>query len=184
MAANRIESAPDPAGGKSEPTAAAPAPAGGFKAWLPLLATLVAMPVLAYAVTTFVLLPKLQKGLGITAPAAGESPGKEGGKEGGGQKEIFTLNKLLVNVNGTMGARYLIASFTLEGSGPDFKTKIQQREPKLKDMACGALMAKTMVDIEKPGIRNLVRSELISGFNGILGGPVVQEIYITEFAIQ
>ncbi|MGH7973851.1 MAG: flagellar basal body-associated FliL family protein [Limisphaerales bacterium] len=41
-----------------------------------------------------------------------------------------------------------------------------------------------MADLEKPGARNLIRSELISGFNNILGGPLVQEIYLTEFAIQ
>ena len=47
-----------------------------------------------------------------------------------------------------------------------------------------ALRLKTLADLEKPTAQNLIRTELIAGFNSILGGPVVQEIYFTEFAIQ
>ncbi len=191
MATNRLESAKE----SGEPRApapaseAAPVPAGGIKPWVPLLATLVVMPLLAYGVTTYVLLPKLQKGLNISV--AGESPSRSGGDKGGaetgsaaGKKEVVTLNKLLVNVAGTMGARYLLTTLALAGSDPDLKAKVQQHEAQLRDMAGGALATKTIADIEKPGARNLIRSELITGFNNILGGPVVEEIYFTEFAIQ
>jgi flagellar basal body-associated protein FliL len=51
-------------------------------------------------------------------------------------------------------------------------------------MACGVLSTKTLADLEKPTARNLIRTELISGFNNILGEAMVQEIYLTEFAIQ
>ena len=43
-------------------------------------------------------------------------------------------------------------------------------------MASGLLSAKTIADLEKPGARNLIRGELISGFNSILGNAAVQEI--------
>ena len=43
---------------------------------------------------------------------------------------------------------------------------------------------KTLADLEKPGARNLIRAELINGFNNVLGDSSVQEIYITEFGIQ
>ena len=39
-------------------------------------------------------------------------------------------------------------------------------------------------DLEKPDARNLIRNELITGFNTILGDSVVTDIYLTEFAIQ
>ena len=94
------------------------------------------------------------------------------------------MNKLLVNVAGTMGSRYLLVSLSLVGSDPDFKTKVQDFEPQLRDTACGALASKTLADLEKPGARNLIRSELISGFNNVLSAPLVQELYLTEFAIQ
>ena len=186
MAANRMESAPpqEEAAGAAPAQETAPAPAsGGFKAWLPLVASVLAMPVLAYATTQFVLLPQLQKGLGIT-PAVTEVRAK-GSKEGAeAKRESVPMNKLLVNVAGTMGSRYLLVSLSVVGADPDFKAKMTAHDPQLRDLACGALATKTIADLEKPGARNLIRSELISGFNNILGGPVVQEIYLTEFAIQ
>lgn len=175
--------------------AAAPAKGGGFKALLPLIITIVLMPVLAWAMTNFVLVPKLQKSLGVgPAPAehAAENSGEHGetasGKEpagkNGGPKETVAMSKLLVNVSGSMGSRYLLASLTLSGGTPDFKTKLEKNEAKLRDAACTVLATKTITDLEKPGARNLVRSELLTGFNNVLGGGTVQEIFITEFAIQ
>lgn len=181
MAENRTEATP--------PETAAPAAAasrGGLKAWLPLVITITLMPALAYAMTTFVLVPKLQKSLGIsaTARAGGEGGEAEGKKAGSGHKETVMMNKLLVNVAGTMGARYLLASVSVVGLGPNFKEKMEEHDAQLRDMGCGALATKTLADLEKPGARNLIRSELISGFNNILGEALVQEIYLTEFAIQ
>lgn len=186
MAIHRIEPPAVPADPPGRATAEAsgiapPAP-GGFKAWLPLLITVIVMPVLAYIMTSLVLLPRLQKGLGLlpvnarqTASPSGAAPAK---------KESVAMNKLLVNVAGTMGGRYLLASIALVGADPDFKTRVQDFEPQLRDLACSVLRLKTLADLEKPTAQSLIRSELIAGFNTILGGQVVQEIYFTEFAIQ
>ncbi len=163
------------------------APAGGFKAWLPLIVTIVLMPALAFGVAQFVILPQIQKGLGIktaTASSSGASsaPKKEKSKE---PRQIsYPMNKMLVNVAGTMGARYLLVSISVVGTGSDFTDVMTQHDDQLRDMACGALATKTLADLEKPGARNLIRSELMTGFNNILGDSVVQDIYFTEFAIQ
>jgi flagellar FliL protein len=154
-----------------------PAPGGALRAWLPLVITVLAMPVLAYAMTTFVLVPKLRSSLA----AAGESGD---GRVAEGKKQSLTMNKLLVNVAGTMGSRYLLVSLTLSGSDPEFRGRIQEYDPQMRDMACSALSAKTLVDLEKPTARNLIRTELITGFNNILGEMLVQDICITEFVIQ
>jgi flagellar FliL protein len=94
------------------------------------------------------------------------------------------MSKMLVNVAGTMGARYLLVSVSVAGTGSDFKEKMADHDAQLRDMACGALATKTLADLEKPGARNLIRTELITGFNNILGDSSVQDIYFTEFAIQ
>lgn len=198
MVANRVDpgkgeadKSAKPAGAEAKPAATAQS-GGGIKAWLPLIITIVAMPALAYAITTYVLLPQLQKGLGI-APAAqvsgkheSGSEKKKGGKEGGesAKQEMFVMNKVLVNVANTMGSRYLLSSFTLAGSDPELRSKVEKREAQLRDLAMGILSTKTINDIEKPTIRNLIRSELMSAFNNVLGPDTIQEIYITEFAIQ
>ncbi|HTI70344.1 MAG TPA: flagellar basal body-associated FliL family protein [Candidatus Limnocylindria bacterium] len=194
--------------------AASAAPAkdgGGMKALLPLLLNLVLMPALAFGMTKFVLLPKLvpahTEGTEEEAPVHGEAKsggeahgkteasGKEGAKEGGkeGKKEggkpggKVTANlsgKLLVNVAGTMGTRYLLASVTLVSKRQDFKDLVEKYDAQLKDVAMSTLSSKTIPDLEKPGARNIIRSELISVFNTVLGEGVVSEIYLTEFAIQ
>jgi flagellar FliL protein len=187
-AGKEVEAAPD-AAKASEAKAA-----GGFKAWLPLVIAVITMPALAYATTMFVLVPKMQRALGHTEASAapqsssreGAAPGSEGGKPAGTGKikVMVPLTKLLVNVAGTMGTRYLMTSVTLVSNNADFKSTVDENKDQLMDLATGALSSKTISDLEKPGARNEIRAELMTVINNALGGPVVQEIYITEFAIQ
>ncbi len=207
MAVNRM----DPGKGEGDkgekhaeaaPAAAAPAAASGVKAWLPLIAVIVLLPAIAYGVTTFILLPKLQTGLGIKpaasahgAPAAGghgEAAGAEGAASAAGAESApgpggriqVPMGKLIVNVSGTMGSRFLMSSMILVSTKPEFPAMVKEREAQLKDTAGTILGTKTIPDLEKPGARNLIRSELITAFNHIFGGTTVQEIYFTDFAIQ
>lgn len=199
--ANRSETATE-----SEATATAAAPAeapaksGGAAGWMPLIVMIVLMPALAFAMTQFVLVPKLKKGLGVSASAESSAPAAEGGGGGGegdskgaaktkkegsnSKKESVSMNKLLVNVAGTMGARYLLVSLSVVGGGSNFKAEMESHDAQLRDMAQSALSTKNLTDLEKPGARNLIRNELISGFNNILGDGTVEEIYFPEFAIQ
>jgi flagellar basal body-associated protein FliL len=187
--------------------AAAPAAPAGMKAWLPLIAAVVLLPAIAYGVTTFILLPKLQQGLGLKpaasahgAPAAGghgeaaagkgegeggkgEGAGGEGAVGPGGRVQV-PLTKLIVNVSGTMASRFLMVSMIMVSTKPEFPKLVKEREAQLKDTAMTILTTKTISDLEKPGARNLIRSELITAFNHIFGGTTVQEIYFTDFAIQ
>jgi flagellar FliL protein len=182
-----------PEGETAAEQASASRASGGFKQWLPLVVAVVAMPLLAFATTRFVLLPKLQHALALPAGAstsdAAESSASataDSGKSGapGKLKVTVPMSKMLVNVAGTMGTRYLMTSVTLVGNKPDFKDKIEENKDQLMDLATGALSSKTISDLEKPGARNVIRAELMTVFNNALGGSVVQEIYITELAIQ
>jgi flagellar protein FliL len=134
--------------------------------------------------TKFVIVPELQKSLGIKEPAD-SAGGAKSKKSADAKKVSLPFNKLLVNIAGTMGSRYLVVSVTLVGSGgEEFKGKITEHDAALRDMAMTTLANKTLADLEKPGARNLIRTELINGFNNVLGDNSIQEIYITEFAIQ
>jgi flagellar FliL protein len=177
---------------------------GGFKAWMPLLVTIVLMPALAFTTTKFLILPKVvqarggsgespshETGSGESGHEATKDPGDHGkgkeGKEGKGlakKKQTFPITKVIVNVAGSMGARYLMASFTLVGTHTDFKTIIEENKDQLLDLANTAMATKTIAELEKPGARNQLRAELMSIFNNALGGGVIQEIYFTEFAVQ
>ena len=191
--------APKPAEG------AAPAAGGGMKAMLPLILNVVLMPVMAYVMTVFVLLPKINSG-NVAAHAKTENgdaeassggagePAKEehgssggGGKHGGGAggKTAVPLSaKVRVNVSGTAGTRYLLAQLTLVGTSAELKDSVEKSDAQLRDVASSVLATKTIADLDKPGSRNLIRTELISAFNGVLGEGRVKEIYFTDFAIQ
>jgi flagellar FliL protein len=171
---------------------ASPAPAAKPPAssnpWLPLIITVVTMPLLAYAMTRFVLLPQMARALTPGGAPLAVSTGTNGGSapalSEGKPKITVALSKILVNVAGTMGTRYLMTSVTLVGKDESFRSKVEQNKDQLLDLATGTLCTKTISDLEKPGARNVIRAELLTLFNNALGGPVIQEIYITELAIQ
>jgi len=182
---------------KTAPTAEAPAEAqskpaskGRLGPWLPMLASVVLMPAVAYAVSIYVILPKMQAGSskpgGEAAPQASAQPAGGNSKEAAGQTKILAPlgGKVLVNLAGSMGTRYLLANITLVGSGPAFKELVDKNEAQLRDVAASTLAGKTIADLEKPGSRNLIRAELTTVFNEALGKGVVNEIYLTEFAVQ
>jgi flagellar basal body-associated protein FliL len=191
--------------GEAKPAAgdASQGGSGGLKAWMPLLVTIVLMPVLAFTTTKFLILPKVvqARGGGESAghdAAGGESghdatkdPGDHGkpkdGKDAKGpakKKQTVPITKVIVNVAGSMGARYLMASFTLVGTHADFKTIVEENKDQLLDLANTAMASKTITELEKPGARNQLRAELMTIFNNALGGGIIQEIYFTEFAVQ
>jgi flagellar basal body-associated protein FliL len=185
----------------AKPPAEAAAPAGGgIKAMLPLILTIVLMPVLALVMTQFVLVPKLQQAITASATttdhgggegeaAVADGLGGEAGKDGKGAvskgaKTTVPLPKIIVNVKDTQATRYLMSSYTLVGQGEDFKTLLEANMDQVRDVASGVLGSKNIRDLEKPDARNIIKAELISTINTALGKPAVKEIYITDFAIQ
>lgn len=179
---------------------------GGKGAMMPLILTVVLMPVMAFVMTNFVLLPKIQKAIVASAKVTsgdhiegedevvdevgGSHPEPDPGHDPDikttpkGAPARYPLDKLIANVKGTMGTRFLMTSLTLVGKGSKFVPLCTENDPQLRDVALNVLSGKTIQDMEKLGFRNMLRLELISTFNTALGTPAVREIYITEFAIQ
>ena len=207
MSAPRTEAKPAEGAEKKEGAApAAAAGGGGIKAFLPLILNIVLMPVIAWVMTTKFLAPSLRQSMGPAKAEASaehgeaakegesakadesahgakeEKPKEEGahGKPGGA---AVVMSKLVVNVAGTLGTRYIVATLSLTGS-PSLKDRFEKNEPQLRDTACSAMATKTISEMEKPGFRNTLRAELVALFNGVMGKGTVSEIYLTDFAIQ
>lgn len=177
----------------AKPAGSGAAGGGGFAAWLPLVLTIIAMPALAYAITTFFIVPQIQRANGQGAPAAAGAPSAAHGEQPAAHgapgastkgKHSVALNKMIVNVAGTMGTRYLLTSLTLVGGAATIKTQVEEHRDQLLDVATSTLSNKTIAELERPGARNQIRGELLGVFNTVLGDGAVNEIYITEFAIQ
>ncbi len=172
-------------------TAAAPAAApasGGAKVWLPLVANLVIMPCVAYVLAVYVILPKLearmgQEGGGTAKPAAGHHAS---GKHAPAKEKISVslTDKLVVNVSGSLGTRYLVARVTLVGSSDELKELVEKHDAQLRDAASNVLANKSLADLERPGARNIIKTELMTAFTPILGEGAVDEIYFSDFAVQ
>src|SRR5262249_4542967 len=153
---------------------------GGFKAWLPLVLSVVLMPVLAVVTTKLLILPKVvqarETGRAEESPDDARTEPKDGGHEAKGsgedsktkdsakskeskesgklhagkKKQSVAISKVIVNVAGSMGSRYLMTSFTLVGSQNDFKSVIDENKDQLLDLANTAMASKTINDLEKP----------------------------------
>lgn len=202
---------------------------GGIKAMLPLILNIVLMPVIAFLMTQFVLIPKLTKttanavakpgdtaastaageggdhgGGGHGAESAGASGSHDsGGHGGGGSKDshggsstsssgaihsaaVTAMFKqpVTVNVAGTMGSRLMMAKIGLRGMNPKLGDLVTAREEDLRDAAANLLQTKTLMDIERQGSRNTIKSELKAAFLKLLGPTAFSEVVLPDLAVQ
>lgn len=180
-------------GGKTDAApeaAAAPAPAGGARAWLPVIAALLLAPAATWATVEYLLLPRLQKKLaagGAGAPAAeapAPAPAGKPGKDGKGGGAGFEFQNVVVNLAGTMGTRYLKTSFLITGADPNIKAVFDGAKPKLTDVTLNVLSSLTLADLEEPGAKNLIREKLVGAYNQALGRKVAEQVYFSDFVIQ
>lgn len=173
------------------------APAGGLKAWLPVIVALLLAPAATWATVEFVLVPRLQKKLTATAasgdrPAepAAHAPAPAHGKPGKDGKEAkdgapnYEFQNVVVNLAGTMGTRYLKASFLVTGSDPNIKAIFDGAKPKLTDVTLNVLSSLTLADIEEPGAKNVIREKLVAAYNQALGRKVADQVYFSDFVVQ
>ncbi|RME71211.1 MAG: flagellar basal body protein FliL [Verrucomicrobia bacterium] len=167
--------------------------------WLPVLVVLVLVPALSYAMAEFVLFPKLEAKLaalgvseqGAAAPAAGGGHGaSHGGGHGGGHGEemepthSYEFTNVVANLAGSMRSRFIKVSFTAYSSDPELEHKVEANKAKLLDAAIGVLSTLTLSDLENPGVKNKVRSDLVFAFEAVMRERLIEEIYFSEFVIQ
>ncbi len=171
--------------------------------WAPVIAMLVLMPGITYGVAQFVILPKVRavvqeqktedaaagkEGHGGAEAKGGhgkaEAKGGHGkGGEAGGQG-TYDFESLVVNLSGTMGTRYLKASFTVYSNNADLKEVVDKNKKQLLDVASTVLGSRTLADLEQPGAKNVVRNDLMANINQALKSDLVTQIFFSEFVVQ
>jgi flagellar FliL protein len=177
---------------KEEPDDA-PAPAEpetkGSNPWPPVIAVIVLMPVISFAMTQYVLIPRIQSSVAAQQQAAAGDQKGEGSAKADPTKDAkptfaYQFDDVVVNLSGAMGTKYLKASFSLFSSNPDLQKIITDNKSHLLDVALNVLSSKTMADLEAPGSKNLVRNDLIENFNQALNSDVIEQLYFSEFVVQ
>ncbi|TVR55904.1 MAG: flagellar basal body protein FliL [Puniceicoccaceae bacterium] len=155
---------------------------GARAGWLPVLAVVILMPLLSYAMAEFLLIPRLQAAVVREDPAAAENG--EVRPRRGAEMQSVDFPNVVSNLTGSLQSRYIKVSFTVYGSDPDFRTRLEANRTRLLDTTLGVLGGLSVADLERPGIKNQVRSELMLGFEHALRAKFVEELYFSEFVIQ
>jgi len=164
---------------------------GGGNPWIPVIVILIMLPVLSFAMTEFVLIPKIKTAVGAdkTAPGnhTGEGHGKghgDGDAKAGKVMTQYAFDDIVANLSGSMQSRYVKVSFTVEGDDPNFEALMDANKVKMVDITLGVLNSLSMRDLEQPGIKNIVRNDLLSAFHTLMKKKVIHQIYFTAFVVQ
>ena len=169
---------------------------------MPVIAVVVLVPALCYAVMDFVIIPKIKTSLGApAAPAKADAHGakkksdphaaKSGGHGGGGHgavdapaEGVAPFGSIIVNLAGSNNSRLLKATFSVKSEDPNIADIIKENLPSLRDAANTIMSSQTINSQDISSGRDLIRKSLVSQFNRILGGEVIDTIYFDEFVVQ
>jgi flagellar FliL protein len=170
----------------SEPESSAPAeappPAKGGNPLIPLIAVLILVPVICYALVEFVFMPRLLAAAGQVAESQPDANART--SPGGSRETTVDFGRSMVSLAGSGGSRYLRVNMVLAGANPRIPELVTSNEIALRDAAITVLSSMSLSQIEGADGRDIVRRALLSRLNGIMGEDVFQQIYFTEFVIQ
>lgn len=167
---------------------------------LPILLIVVVLPAISYAMVEFLLIPRLKEQLkaeqehaddhtdeGLPAAVAhGGGGGGHGGHGGGAAVDplSFELDDVVTNLAGALRTRYVKVSMKLLGEDPNFNALMDHYEAQLRDVSIGVFSNLTVEDIDRPGMKNVIRNDLLNAWETELGKRYVKKIYFSEFVIQ
>jgi len=195
VAAPEKPSAGDKSAAEKGPAAEkAHAPPFSFKAWIPALAVIALAPAASWALTQFVLLPRLEKKLTLAAPADGAAAGdatpaapaadKKDAKGAPIAPPTYKFDNMVVNLAGTMGTRYLKTTFIVSGSDPKLEADFEDKKAQLTDVTLNVLSSLTLADLEEPGAKNVLREKLVNAYNQALGSKIAEQVWFSDFVVQ
>ena len=168
---------------------------------MPVIAVVVLVPALCYAVMDFVIIPKIKTSLGAPAtadahgakkksdPHAKKSDGHGKKSDGHGAVDapaegVAPFGSIIVNLAGSNNSRLLKATFSVKSEDPNIADIIKENLPSLRDAANTIMSSQTINSQDIASGRELIRKSLISQFNRLLGGEVIDQVYFDEFVVQ
>ena len=149
---------------------------------LPVIAVVVLVPALVWAVMEFAVLPRIG---GASAEKSELAPKKTGDTK----DKIIPFGSgadaaIVVNISGTNSTRYLRARMSLELVDSGYNERVEEDMPPLRDAAIRILSSQPLTALDSPGGRETARNALLSAFNSQLEGALIEQVYFTEFVVQ
>jgi len=172
-----------------------------LSSWLPIIVVVIACPVLSFLLIQFVFLPqfeaKLIASLDTSAQQASgkdqsihKKPAKKESKKGeedddeNAAGKTYEFKNIITNISGSLQSRYIKVSFTIAGDDPTLAAQVEENKAKMTDATLVVLSALTLSDLEQPGIKNIVRSDLLGTYEALFHERLIKELYFSEFVIQ
>ncbi len=97
--------------------------------------------------------------------------------------QVLPLPPFVVNLSDPTGKRYLKLGMEVEVN-QDVSALIKSQSPKIRDAVIVLLAGKTFADISSAEGKILLKAEVASRLNQILGGSYVVRVYFTEFVVE
>jgi len=169
---------------------------GGKSSMLAPIITILAIPLVMVLMWEFYMMPSLKK---LAKAQSGETATEEvastvegashsGGEEAKGgesaESSTYELKDVVANLSGAMRSRYIKVSFTLEGKAKGFSEEMKSNEAKIRDATLAVLSDLSIQDLEEPGMKNIVRNNIIDSINQALRSSAVEQLYFSEFVVQ
>ncbi len=152
---------------------------------VPILAIVVLLPAITFAMGEYVLIPRMKEALGVTGHGEQKHGEKKGGySENHGEVHTFEFSNIVANLSGALKSRYVKVTFTVEGSHAEFVPIMESNNIKLIDATLGVLSSLSLADLEKAGVKNLLRNNLLNTFETTLNERIVEQLYFSELVVQ
>jgi len=166
---------------------------GGGGSMMPVLAIVILIPIITIGLAEFYIFPKVTEIVSVSGGGHAES-GEHGSSGGHGEDghaiergeavAHYEFNNVVANLRGSMNSRYIQVSFTVESKVLDFEHYMDVNKAKILDATISVLSNLTMQDLDEPGIKNIVRSDLLNSFGSALHANVIDNLYFSEFVVQ
>jgi len=122
---------------------------------------------------------------GSSAPGGDASAAaKPSGSGSGGDKELFPVKDLVVNLARSKRTRYLKTSLQLQLAGSAAASRAKAMKPQLKDALLILLSNHSVDELKTMQGKYELKRQIVSRLNNVLGEGTVLNTYFTEFVIQ
>ena len=97
---------------------------------------------------------------------------------------VVTLPSFLVNLSDPLGRRYIKLTLDVEVADQDTASVLESASAKVRDAVILLLSSKSYADLASLESKLLLKNELVTRLNQIIGSSKVVRVYFTELVIQ